>query len=148
MLGCGACACSGKRSGLGSLDGLGDIFCTTPMCSAGQASVQQMLDTFQALGSPSQYSGQVAAIKSSFDAVWPGSLYWLEGFNPACCTVRDIGVQADQLTAQMQPGIPGLGPASQNQSGAGSSDYSGLITLGIVVAAGFALMQVRGLVGK
>jgi hypothetical protein len=95
---------------------LGDntAVCTTPMCDSGSASVSQMDALYQQLGQPSQYQQAHDAIMASYNQ----SYSWysdLIPFNPDCCTLQQIGQQADALSSQMSGGTIGAGPSTQGQ---------------------------------
>jgi hypothetical protein len=122
---------------------LGAEVCSTPMCSAGAASVDQMQSVFDALGSPSEFSSAVAGVKSAFDANYSAWDDWIP-FNPVCCTIRDLGVSADTLTNQMQTKYgqtpTGTGPAT-NAPGA-ELPTLGQLSFGLVAVAALALVLV------
>lgn len=95
--------------------------CTTPMCTDGRTAVVEMEHTFSYLKQNyptfnQEYFGPaVASIRASLDAV--DSIYadWIP-FNPTCCTIEEIGSQADLLTNQMlqsvgASGVPAPPPA-------------------------------------
>ena len=80
--------------------------CTTPMCKDGRAAVARMDWTFQYLVvqypnfNKTAYSATVESIKASLAAIdsWYADLI---PFNPNCCTMADLGAQADNITNQM-----------------------------------------------
>lgn len=101
------------------------IVCTTPMCEAGSASVEQMRQTFNSLSADvsqhfdaSRFRSTVDSIEASFNAEYS----WYDPlipFNPVCCTIEKIGQQADLITNQMlesvgASGIPGPSTASMD----------------------------------
>jgi hypothetical protein len=99
--------------------------CTTPMCDSGAASVAAMDSLFQSLGSPSQFQSQHDQIMGAFNQTYS----WYSGlipFNPNCCSVQQIGQQADALTVAM--GGASNGPATQAQ---GMSITSILLLVGV-----------------
>src|SRR5215831_8121512 len=95
-------------------DDLGGLsLCTTPMCSQGKASVEQMRATFDRLVSQksidrSQFEPLVGAIESSFGQNYSRFSEWIP-FNPKCCAIADIGRQAEELTSRMLQSV-GLQP--------------------------------------
>jgi hypothetical protein len=83
--------------------------CTTVMCDDAKVSVDEMNLTYQAAGSPIQFKASVETINAAFNENF--SFYSdLIPFNPACCALQGIGVQADALTKQMNAGLPGKPP--------------------------------------
>lgn len=77
--------------------------CTTPMCSAGEASVSQMRAVwadYQGDVRVQQFGPTVQAISDSFDSAYHVYDPYIP-FNPVCCTVADIGAQADAITNQI-----------------------------------------------
>lgn len=94
--------------------------CTTPMCTAGRASVEQMDSVYQANASNLQsFQSAHDAILSTFQSYWITIDEWIP-FNPECCAIQQLGAQADQLTMQMQQALGqnpvSAGPGSQSQS--------------------------------
>lgn len=116
--------------------------CTTPMCEDGKASVDQMLSVFHSLYSPDIFAPAVQAILDSSNETysWYSDLI---PFNPACCTMQAIGVQANAVTQQMSDWAnvhnPGGNPSIQNPA-TGGGLATVLVGLG-VLAAGIALFQ-------
>lgn len=115
------------------LKGMGDGICTTPQCDSGAASVQEMNAVFVQLSDPqkSPFQSSVDAINSSFQSVYSWYDSWIP-FNSDCCTVGNLGTQADALTAQMQSvlGAIPVGPGPSTQS-TGLS-VPALVVLGVV----------------
>ena len=97
--------------------------CTTPMCDSGSASVSEMDNVYQSLPIDTQSRFQSAhdSIMASYNANYSFYDDWIP-FNPVCCTLQQIGQQADTLTNQMQlalgqvPTAPGPGTQSQGMS--------------------------------
>lgn len=85
---------------------LNQTVCTTPMCKDGRAAVERMNWTYQYLDdqyqnfNPATYQATVESIRSSLAAVDSWYADWIP-FNPTCCTIADIGAQADVITNQM-----------------------------------------------
>ncbi len=110
-----------------------DGICTTPMCDAGKASVDEMNAVFMQLGESAQsnFGSSVNAINSAFGNIYSWYSDWIP-FNPDCCTMQALGAQADNLTNQMQQALgvvpTGAGPGS---TGAGMS-LTSMILLGVV----------------
>jgi len=80
--------------------------CTTVLCKDGRAAVAKMWftwnylrDTFPNFNAAS-FESTAHSIQSALDAVdsWYADLI---PFNPTCCTIDDIGKQADLITNQM-----------------------------------------------
>jgi len=80
--------------------------CTTALCKSGRAAVSQMLYTFDYLRAQytkfnaGSFQPTVQALKAQLESVdsWYADMI---PFNPTCCTIDDIGRQADTLTNQM-----------------------------------------------
>jgi hypothetical protein len=106
------------------------VICTTPQCDKGEASVAQMDAVFKDLSADLQNHFQSAhdAIMTALNSYWT-SLDSYVPFNPACCSILSLGVQADQLTQQMQSAAGQqvtTGPSLQDQqSGCGILDLLG-----------------------
>lgn len=80
--------------------------CTTPLCKSGRAAVAKawytwhyLQDNYQNFNAAS-YQPALQAIQASLDSVdsWYADLI---PFNPVCCTIDDLGAQAEILTNQM-----------------------------------------------
>lgn len=117
---------------------MGNIVCTTTMCSEGAASVSNMLRTFDDLShnpafNRGRYEPTVRNINQAFEDNY-SFFSMLIPFNPSCCVVKEIGAQADQLTAEMLQSVgaatPGTGPGSTGPA----IDTDALVTLGMLVA--------------
>jgi hypothetical protein len=74
---------------------------TNAQCTNAQASVDQMNQVFQSLGSPSQYADQVQSITQNLATQMPSLSTYLSFGIGLCATVFQIGIQADMLTNQM-----------------------------------------------
>ncbi len=95
---------------------LGDIICTAGDCKVGESAVDQMLQVFYSLRTRNMhkpFEPIVEAIYASFEKTkgwnWP--------FSSNCCKAKEIGRQAQGVTAQMLaahqaslPGPTGRGP--------------------------------------
>lgn len=104
----------GDRRAYPGLSGPCDVIaCTTPMCNAGAANVNEMDSVYQNLSSDlqPQFQSSHDAIMSEFNSHWT-TVDQLIPFNPVCCTICGEGEQAQALTAQMQKaaGAVGLAP--------------------------------------
>jgi hypothetical protein len=114
---------------------LGDVVCSTPQCTTGEAQVQEMDATFQ--GAPSNVQAQFQSahdsIMTSFNQIY-GMLTNYIPFNPDCCTIGDLGNQAQALQNQML--------SAMGQSGTPLTPSAGLPlgTLLILVGAGYLLL--------
>ncbi len=100
---------------------LGDsAVCTSTMCDSGSASVTEMDSVYQSLPSDIQSRFQSAhdLIMAGYNANYSFYDSWIP-FNPVCCTLQQIGQQADTLTNQMQVALgqvpSGSGPGTQSQ---------------------------------
>ena len=119
---------------------VGQVVCTTAMCTDARAALAQMWYVFNYLTNnyqtfqPSQWQTQCQAIQASFDAV--ASFYdtWIP-FNPTCCTERDIGLQAQALSSQMSAsvGLPDIPkPPATGTDWTTLLVVAGVITLAVV----------------
>jgi hypothetical protein len=94
--------------------------CTTSMCSAGRASIEEMDAVYNSLESTLQPRFQSAhdSILSTYQQYWVSVDEWIP-FNPECCAIQQLGYQADSLTSQMQQASgqvsSGPGPGTQAQ---------------------------------
>lgn len=120
-----------------SSEGLGDVVCVEGDCAAGEQAVHQLAAFYSAAREPAQFAAAVSAVIHDFqelDAQWQRHL----PFSGVCCAIKQVGQQAQDLTAQIAaalriappPGIPTLAPGP-------SSDLVGLVrTLTAVAAVG------------
>jgi hypothetical protein len=121
--------------------------CTSQQCVSGKASVDEMDAVYQSLPANLQ-----ARYQSSHDAIirafndnysWYDSVFG--AFAPSCCTIQQIGQQADGLTAQMQSAIGQypigvVGPGTQSQPTGLLTDLLGgsntaLLVIGALILA-------------
>lgn len=87
--------------------------CTTPMCKSGRAAVAKMWYTFNYLKANYQnfnaagFEPTCKSIQAALDSVdsWYADFI---PFNPTCCTIDDIGRQADTITNQMLASVGGV----------------------------------------
>lgn len=116
-----------------------NAICTTPDCDTGQASILQMDGVFQSLPANLQYSFQSAhdSIMQAYNNTWYTGINWIP-FNPSCCTIQDLGTQADALTVAMQTA---MGQTPVHPLTPQGMSMSGLIVLGII---GFLLVSAVG----
>ena len=129
----GGCGC-----GRGVNNGLGDYVCVEGDCAVGEAAVVQMMTVFQASGSPPAWAPTVKAIKDSFDALDKTISRHLLPFSPACCAIKQIGVQAQQATADMQQGkAPNLSPGYTPSSSVLDTTIKAALVLGGIFVAGW-----------
>lgn len=116
---------------------LGDVVCTTPQCTTGEAQIQQMDSVFQSLSSDlqAQYQSAHDAIMSSYNSIYGITTNYIP-FNPDCCTLADLGNQAVSLQNQML--------SASGQQGTQLQPSAGLPlgTLVILVGAGYLLLTV------
>lgn len=113
---------------------------TITQCNNAQASVDAMNQTFQQLGSPSQYSTAVLTITQNLAAQMP--LLASVGIGIGMCgTVFQIGIQADMLTNKMlsDAGMATVpGPTCLDATAIGLPT-GGQLTAGVVVLGAVAL---------
>lgn len=109
----------------------GNYICTTPMCDAGEASVSQMDIVFRSLpaGLQNQFRSTHDNIMDNLASVASWYSDWIP-FNPNCCTIQEIGQQADNLTHQMQVanGQVPSGPLSDP----GGMSLTSMVVLGVL----------------
>jgi len=80
--------------------------CTTPLCKSGRAAVAKARWTWQYLKDnyPGFNAGSFNPAIQSLEASLASVDSWYADFipfNPVCCTIEDLGAQADILTNQM-----------------------------------------------
>lgn len=82
------------------------LICLESDCTNGEALVNEMDSTFQALPANLQLQFQSAhdSIMTSFNSYWVSIDKWIP-FNPICCSILTLGQQANQLTIQMQQAL-------------------------------------------
>lgn len=116
---------------------LGDIVCTTPQCTDGEAQVTQMDSVFQNAPANIQAQFQSAhdAIMSSYNSVYGAFTNYIP-FNPDCCTIGDLGTQAVALQNQMLVSMGQQG--TQLQPSAGLP----LTTILLLAGAGYLLLTI------
>jgi hypothetical protein len=121
------------------------MICTTPMCTDGKASVDQMNATFNDLVAThpefnaSQFQPTVKSITDVFNATYSFYDPYIP-FNPVCCTIADIGAQADALTNEMLASVGGApipGPSTQ------TDPLGMLLVIGGIIAAVMLIREVR-----
>jgi len=105
--------------------------CTTPMCKDGRAKVVQMEYTWSYLKDTEPsfnadgFQPTVQSLRASLDSVdsWYADLI---PFNTTCCTIDEIGSQAETLTNQMLASVGAISvpPAPQ------PTDWSTLLLIG------------------
>lgn len=119
---------------------LGDIVCTTPQCDAGAAAVNAMDSFYQSLdpGTQASYKQQHDSIMTAFNSAYSWYSSYIP-FNPTCCTVQQIGQQADALLCTMQGGT-GCVPLA---SGSGGMSLTSMIVIGAVAYLGFVYLASR-----
>jgi hypothetical protein len=137
-----SCSCS---SGLGASGPL----CATGDCAAGRVSVQEMRSTFDALVANPQFDrwrfeSSVVALESTYNATAGWFSEWIP-FNPNCCAIKDIGIQADELTRQMLVSV-GSADAGQRPASQAGFDLNSLMTVGALLLGVMLLSNVKGLV--
>src|SRR5262249_43112152 len=113
------------------------MICTSAMCAQGRVSVQEMRSTFDELSKRDDFNRgyfepTVTEIERSYNDSYSIFSEWIP-FNPECCAIKDIGSQADSITAAMLTSVhvqaPVPGPASQKPP----LDIDNLMTLGALV---------------
>lgn len=115
--------------------------CTTPMCTNGGLSVQQMEETFNSLLSNpkfdrSRFESTMLSIKNAYDS----SIGWYDPyipFNPICCSIESLGKQADALTVSM---LKSVGSETTTPGPSTSPDEWDFSTLALI--AGMTLLIV------
>ena len=115
---------------------LADAVCTTPQCTTGEAQIQEMDATFQSAPAnvQAQFQGAHDAIMSSYNSIY-GVLTNYIPFNPDCCTIGDLGTQAQALEAQILSAM-GQSTGTPLTPGQGLP----LTTILILVGAGYLLL--------
>lgn len=136
----GLCACGGVGLASGPI-------CTTGDCEKGRISIQEMRTTFNALsGNPDFDSVKFRSAVESLEALYAQNTSffseWIP-FNPNCCAVADIGVQADTLTTRMLQSV-GAAPLTPPASAAGF-DLNSLMALGGILLGVMFLSNLKGL---
>lgn len=131
---------------------MSDLFCTTVMCSQGKASVETMRHTFDTLSNEINfdryhYESAVSAIEQAFQDNYGMFSQWIP-FNPACCAIKDLGLQAEHLTADMLQSMrmAGTGPGPSNTPpviDSGSLITLGMLALGAVIVSNVAPLMRR-----
>lgn len=101
---------------------MADLFCTTAMCARGRTSVNEMQNMYDTLSSDytdfdrNRFAPTVSGIKKSFDDAYSVFSEYVP-FNPTCCTIAELGKQADTVTSQMLQSVSAA-PAGQGPSSA------------------------------
>lgn len=133
-------------------EGLGDIVAIEGDCREGEADFQEMMAYYQSIGSPAKYGSAVAALKAGFDQHDTSfSRKWVP-FSPECNVVKQIGVQAKQLMAQMASDQGQPVPSGLEEPTGGLVDKlketvqplafgAGIGTIALVAVGGFVLYQ-------
>lgn len=87
---------------LGDVEGLDDWICTEGDCKVGRASVARMMSTWKSFLDANKgvdvemkLAPMVRGVKDAFDAADKATWY---PFAPGCCTVRQVGARADEVT--------------------------------------------------
>lgn len=89
-----------------------------------------------------RFASTVDSIEESFDAEYTMFSEWIP-FNPACCTIGDIGEQAATITNQM---LQSVGGTTIPVSSPPPDTLGSLATLGILVAGVVLLSNVKTLI--
>lgn len=90
------------------------VCATSLMCKKGRSAVEQMSHTFDYLRDNNQgfnaaaFEPTVRSIESEFNAIYSFYTEWIP-FNPDCCTIEDIGINADAITNQMLASVGAAG---------------------------------------
>lgn len=129
---------------------MASVLCSTPMCAQGRTSVQEMRNMFDTLVSAytdfdrSRFEPTVVGIERSFNDAYSVFSEYVP-FNPTCCTIQQIGAQADSVTAQMlksvsavSPSVPGPATASPGFS---LPDFSSMGTGAFLALAVVAVLM-------
>lgn len=110
---------------------LGDFICTEGDCKIGRALVQQMLTVYagavaQLAANPSaqqsfqsKYATSVQGLADAADSADGIFTRWVP-FAPGCCTIKQVGFQAQEITHAMQVDA-GLAVTSGVDPGSGTS---------------------------
>lgn len=122
------------------------VVCTSAMCAQGKASVSEMRRVFNILsGNPSfnraKFEPSVLSIEQTFDEQYNILSEWIP-FNPACCSIKDLGSQADRLTAQMQTAAGAASTPGGPGTSAPGIDLDSLVTLGALALGAIVLSNV------
>jgi len=110
------------------------LVCTSVGCTEGRAAVARMLATFADLQAnypafkASSFAAPVQTIKDSLDAEDSWYATWIP-FNPTCCVIADLGVQADALTNQMLNSV-GASPLPELPA---PTDWASVVLIGGVI---------------
>jgi len=93
------------------------------MCIQGKASVDTMNRTFNillgnSLFNRARFETSVTAIGQAFEDAYAFYSPYIP-FNPACCGIKDLGAQADRVTAEMlsSVGAAPIGPGPGSATG-------------------------------
>jgi hypothetical protein len=131
----------------------GQAICTSVDCDSGKASIDEMDAVFQSLPInlqsryQSAHDGIMAAFQKNYS--WYDQIFG--AFSPSCCTIQQLGNQADGLTAQMQAALGQIpvgvgGPGTQSQpipflSGLLGGSNTSLLLIGGLIVAYFVLKK-------
>src|SRR5713101_1469054 len=124
---------------------LSQAICTSTMCDSGKASIDEMDSVFQYLPASlqSRYQSAHDAILSAFQANYSWYDQVFGAFSSSCCTIQQLGQQADGLTAQMQAA---LGQVPVGVGGPGTQSQPVPILQGLLGGSNTALLVVGGLI--
>lgn len=132
-----------KIGNAGSLNGLNDIICVEGDCLIGQTLVNQMSAFYQnALTTASNPDDFSTHFKSSVDSIVSsfndanGSFWRHFPFSPTCCSIKEIGNQAQSLTQSMSQFLGVAAPSQVDTKGITAdipNPLSGIASLGTLV---------------
>lgn len=113
--------------------------CTGPMCADGKVAVEQARRVFNILsGNPAfnraKFEPTLLGIEQTFEDNYSMFSVWIP-FNPYCCTIEEIGRQADQLTIDMQNsvGVSVVEPTPRPVDSLDTMVTLGMLALGAVI---------------
>jgi hypothetical protein len=81
--------------------GLGDWFCVEGDCDFGRTQVRQLRAVYASAGSPTRFKGAFEAIIQAHDAIEARWFAKRIPFTTLCCDLKNIGVQAQTLAADI-----------------------------------------------
>lgn len=129
---------------LGEGDGLGDILCTEGDCTIGKALVLQLVKFFDGVHRPKKWEPTVMALYGAWEQAEAGLSRKIP-FSPACCTIKELGDQAQRLQRQIADDLKVGAPPTIETKGASTAILSreGIGTTAILAGlAGLAALAI------
>jgi len=123
---------------------MSSLVCTSGECAQGRTSIEEMTATFAQLQSasgfdPSHFEQTVTEIQNTYRNNFSWIDEWIP-FNPQCCALKDLGSQADTVTAAMLASVgsqnPGKGPGSTPPP----ISFEFLVSVGIAFAVAYIFL--------